>query len=46
LVLPAREVTAVAGHVAGRFRAAQRSGFDVNPVTWHTRRRSESDRQM
>jgi len=36
LALPSREVTPVAGHVAGRFRAAERSGFDVNPVTWHT----------
>jgi len=22
--------------VAGRFRVAQREGYDVNPVTWHT----------
>jgi hypothetical protein len=29
------EVTPLAGHVAGRFRAATREGFDVNPVTWH-----------
>ena len=29
------EVTPLAGHVAGRFRAASREGFDVNPVTWH-----------
>jgi len=33
---PPREVTPVAGHVAGRFRVAGREGFDVNPVTWHT----------
>jgi hypothetical protein len=31
------EVTPLAGHVAGRFRVAQR-GFDVNPVTWHNTR--------
>jgi Domain of unknown function (DUF4111) len=30
------DVTPLAGHVAGRFRVAQRDGFDVNPVTWHT----------
>lgn len=30
------DVTPVAGHVAGRFRVAQRAGFDVNPVTWQT----------
>jgi predicted nucleotidyltransferase len=30
------EVTAVAGHVAGRFASAPAEGFDVNPVTWHT----------
>ena len=29
------EVTPLAGHVTGRFRAAPREGFDVNPVTWH-----------
>ncbi|MBV9838726.1 MAG: nucleotidyltransferase domain-containing protein, partial [Solirubrobacterales bacterium] len=29
------EVTPLAGHVAGRFRAASRDGFDVNPVTWY-----------
>ena len=29
------EVTPLAGHVTGRFRAAPRSGFDVNPVTWY-----------
>jgi hypothetical protein len=29
------EVTPLAGHVAGRFRAARRTGFDVNPVTWY-----------
>ncbi len=28
------EVTPVAAHVAGRFRAATREGFDVSPVTW------------
>ena len=28
------EVTPLAGHVTGRFRAARRTGFDVNPVTW------------
>lgn len=33
-----REVTALAGHVAGRFATAiaPGGGFDVNPVTWHT----------
>lgn len=31
-----REVVPIAGHVAGRFRAASSAGFDVNPVTWHT----------
>jgi len=31
-----RAVTPLAGHVAGRFRVAERDGFDVNPVTWHT----------
>lgn len=36
LAMSALEVTPIAGHVAGRFRVAQRSGFDVNPVTWHT----------
>jgi Domain of unknown function (DUF4111) len=32
-----REVTALAGHVAGRFATAigPGGGFDVNPVTWH-----------
>jgi hypothetical protein len=29
------EVTPLAGHVTGRFRAAQGKGFDVNPVTWY-----------
>lgn len=29
------EVTPLAGHVAGRFGAGRREGFDVNPVTWH-----------
>jgi hypothetical protein len=29
------EVTPLAGHVTGRFRAASREGFDVNPVTWY-----------
>ena len=29
------EVTPLAGHVTGRFRAAPRTGFDVNPVTWY-----------
>lgn len=29
------KVTPVAGHVAGRFRVASATGFDVNPVTWH-----------
>jgi hypothetical protein len=29
------EVTPLAGHVAGRFRASPASGFDVNPVTWY-----------
>jgi hypothetical protein len=29
------EVTPLAGHVSGRFRAAPRTGFDVNPVTWY-----------
>jgi len=28
------EVTPLAGHVSGRFRIAEREGFDVNPVTW------------
>jgi hypothetical protein len=36
LTLPARQVTPIAGHAAGRFRVAERSGLDVNPVTWHT----------
>jgi len=27
-------VTPLAGHVSGRFRIAEREGFDVNPVTW------------
>ena len=31
-----REITPLAGHVAGRFRVAERDGLDVNPVTWHT----------
>lgn len=31
-----REVTPLAGHLAGHFRAGARGGFDVNPVTWHT----------
>jgi len=30
------QATAVAGQVAGRFGMAQRGGFDLNPVTWHT----------
>ena len=30
------EVTPFAGHVAGRFKVAERDGLDVNPVTWHT----------
>jgi predicted nucleotidyltransferase len=29
------EVTPLAGHVTGRFRAAHGKGFDVNPVTWY-----------
>jgi hypothetical protein len=29
------DVTPLAGHVAGRFRAARRDRFDVNPVTWY-----------
>lgn len=29
------EVTPLAGHVTGRFRAASSKGFDVNPVTWY-----------
>jgi Domain of unknown function (DUF4111) len=29
-------VTALAGHVAGRFAAGAAGGFDVNPITWHT----------
>jgi predicted nucleotidyltransferase len=29
-------VTPLAGHVSGRFGVAERDGFDVNPVTWHT----------
>jgi predicted nucleotidyltransferase len=29
------DVTPLAGHVAGRFRVAPPTGFDVNPVTWH-----------
>ncbi|MGA8718778.1 MAG: aminoglycoside adenylyltransferase domain-containing protein [Solirubrobacteraceae bacterium] len=29
------DVTPLAGHVSGRFRVAERQGFDVNPVTWH-----------
>lgn len=28
------DVTALAGHVAGRFAAGAAGGFDVNPVTW------------
>jgi Domain of unknown function (DUF4111) len=36
LALPAATVTPIAGHVAARFSAAERSGFDANPVTWHT----------
>jgi hypothetical protein len=28
------EVTPIAGHVAGLFRAGERAGFDANPVTW------------
>lgn len=34
LSISPQEVTPLAGHVAGRFRVAQREGFDVNPVTW------------
>ncbi len=30
------EVTPLAGHIAGRFKVAERDGLDVNPVTWHT----------
>jgi len=30
------EVTPLAAHVSGRFRIAERHGFDVNPVTWNT----------
>jgi Domain of unknown function (DUF4111) len=30
------EVIPLAGHVAGRFRVAERQGLDVNPVTWYT----------
>jgi hypothetical protein len=29
-------VTPIAAHVSGRFRTAEREGFDINPVTWHT----------
>lgn len=29
-------VIPLAGHVSGRIRIAEREGFDVNPVTWHT----------
>lgn len=29
------DVTPLAGHIAGRFKVAQRDGLDVNPVTWH-----------
>jgi hypothetical protein len=29
------DVTPLAGQVAGRFRVAPPTGFDVNPVTWH-----------
>ncbi|MBV9818890.1 MAG: hypothetical protein JOZ07_11130 [Solirubrobacterales bacterium] len=36
LARSALEVVPIAGHVAGRFRVAQRAGFDVNPVTWTT----------
>ncbi len=35
LSLSPLEVTPLAGHVTGRFRAAPRKGFDVNPVTWY-----------
>jgi hypothetical protein len=28
------EIVPVAAHVAGRFRAGKRGGFDANPVTW------------
>ena len=28
-------MTPLAGHASGRFRIAEREGFDVNPVTWH-----------
>jgi Domain of unknown function (DUF4111) len=34
LSLSPLEVVPLAGHVTGRFRAATREGFDVNPVTW------------
>ena len=36
LAVSPRDLTPLAGHVAGRFRVAERDGFDVNPVTWHT----------
>ena len=36
LALPPGEVTPLAAQVAGRFRVAERDGFDINPVTWHT----------
>jgi hypothetical protein len=36
------EVTPLAGHVTGRFRAAQAKGFDVNPVTWSYSRTTAS----
>ncbi|MGH2881557.1 MAG: aminoglycoside adenylyltransferase domain-containing protein [Solirubrobacteraceae bacterium] len=35
LARPPLDVTPVAAHVSGRFRTAQREGFDVSPVTWH-----------
>jgi Domain of unknown function (DUF4111) len=35
LSLLPREVTPLCGQVAGRFRTAERDGFDVNPVTWY-----------
>jgi hypothetical protein len=28
-------VTPLAGHVSGRFRIAERTGLDVNPITWY-----------
>jgi hypothetical protein len=31
---PPLDVTPIAGHIAGRFRADERAGFDATPVTW------------